>query len=78
MNGSFLKSPARADRDEITRREDLEDLVRDMEQGKIDILIGTQMIAKGLDFKKLTLVGLVMADVGFGATTSVRLNEAFS
>jgi primosomal protein N' (replication factor Y) len=36
-----------------------------METGEIDILIGTQMIAKGLDFEKLNLVGLVLADVGF-------------
>lgn len=56
---------ARADRDEITNRKDLESLIHDMESGEIDILVGTQMIAKGLDFPKLTLVGLVLADVGF-------------
>lgn len=56
---------ARADRDEITNRKDLESLIQEMESGEIDILVGTQMIAKGLDFPKLTLVGLVLADVGF-------------
>lgn len=56
---------SRADRDEIQNREDLEDLIRDMESGEIDILVGTQMIAKGLDFPKLTLVGLILADIGF-------------
>lgn len=56
---------ARADRDEINSREALEDLIKQVETGEIDILIGTQMIAKGLDFPRLTLVGLVMADVGF-------------
>lgn len=56
---------ARADRDEIQNRADLEDLIARMEQGQIDILVGTQMIAKGLDFPKLKLVGLVLADVGF-------------
>lgn len=56
---------ARADRDEIASRTDLEELIQKMEIGEIDILIGTQMIAKGLDFQKLTLVGLVLADVGF-------------
>jgi primosomal protein N' (replication factor Y) (superfamily II helicase) len=56
---------ARADRDEINSRESLEDLIARMESGEINVLIGTQMIAKGLDFKKLTLVGLVLADVGF-------------
>lgn len=56
---------ARADRDEIQTRQDLEELVREMESGETDILIGTQMIAKGLDFPKLNLVGLLLADVGF-------------
>src|SRR5262249_10904188 len=56
---------ARADRDEIHSRETLEEMIAKMENGEIDILVGTQMIAKGLDFKKLTLVGLVQADVGF-------------
>lgn len=59
------KNLARADRDEITNRADLENLIQDMERGKIDILVGTQMIAKGLDFPKLKLVGLVLADIGF-------------
>lgn len=58
------KKLARADRDEITSREDIENLVMQMEAGEIDILIGTQMIAKGLDFPKLNLVGIVNADVG--------------
>lgn len=56
---------ARADRDEIDSREAMEELVSKMENQEIDILIGTQMIAKGLDFPKLQTVGLVMADVGF-------------
>ncbi len=59
------KKIARADRDEIQSRADLEDLIANMETGEIDILVGTQMIAKGLDFPKLKLVGLVLADVGF-------------
>ncbi len=56
---------ARADRDEIQSRTDLEDLISSIENHEVDILIGTQMIAKGLDFKGLTLVGLVLADIGF-------------
>lgn len=56
---------ARADRDEVQSREHLETIIRDMEEHKIDLLIGTQMIAKGLDFPRLNLVGLVLADVGF-------------
>ncbi|AGH94360.1 replication restart helicase PriA [Pseudobdellovibrio exovorus] len=56
---------ARADRDEITSRLDMEELVQKMEKSEIDILIGTQMIAKGLDFSNLTLVGLLLADISF-------------
>lgn len=56
---------ARADRDEISGRKDLEALIEDMDKGRIDILVGTQMIAKGLDFPKLTVVGLILADIGF-------------
>lgn len=56
---------ARADRDEISTRIEMENLIESMETGNIDILIGTQMIAKGLDFPKLSVVGLVLADVGF-------------
>ena len=56
---------ARMDRDEISTREDLEDMVKAVENREVDILVGTQMIAKGLDFPGLTLVGIVMADVAF-------------
>ena len=59
------KVVARADRDEITTRAELEELIEKMEKKEIDILIGTQMIAKGLDFPYLNLVGLVLADIGF-------------
>jgi len=53
----------RADRDEVTSRADIERLIADMEANAIDFLVGTQMIAKGLDFKNLTLVGIVHADI---------------
>lgn len=56
---------ARADRDEIQNRLDLEELISKMENAETDILVGTQMIAKGLDFPKLNLVGLLLADIGF-------------
>ncbi len=55
----------RADRDEIETREDLESMVAKMESGETDILVGTQMIAKGFDFPKLKFAGLVLADIGF-------------
>lgn len=56
---------ARADRDEVSSRAEMEELVKKMENNEIDILIGTQMIAKGLDFSNLKLVGLLLADISF-------------
>ncbi len=56
---------ARADRDEIQSRNDLESLIEQMEKREIDFLIGTQMMAKGLDFPHLNLVAFVLADIGF-------------
>lgn len=56
---------ARADRDEISNRLEMEELIKKMENHEVDFLIGTQMIAKGLDFPKLNTVGLVLADIGF-------------
>ena len=52
-----------ADRDHIQTPTELETLVKDMSDQKIDILIGTQMISKGLDFQDLNLVGLILADL---------------
>ena len=43
----------------------MQELLEKMEQGKIDILIGTQIITKGYHFPNLTLVVVVDADVGF-------------
>jgi primosomal protein N' (replication factor Y) len=56
---------SRVDRDEIQNRLDLEAVIEKMENNEIDILIGTQMISKGLDFQNLKLVGLILADIGF-------------
>jgi primosomal protein N' (replication factor Y) len=68
---------ARADRDEISSRESLEHLISAVEHRDIDVLIGTQMIAKGLDFPGLTLVGLVLADVGFSLPDFRASERAF-
>ncbi len=59
------KNIARADRDEVSSRAEMEELISRMEKNEIDILIGTQMIAKGLDFANLKLVGLLLADISF-------------
>ena len=54
----------RLDRDTARRAGAYESIFGAMQSGEIDILIGTQMVAKGHDFPKLTLVGVVVADVG--------------
>ncbi len=54
---------ARLDRDAAAERGSFERVYRAMLAGEIDILVGTQMIAKGLDFPNLTLVGVVAADL---------------
>ncbi len=54
----------RLDRDIVRRSGAYESIFGAMRCGEIDILIGTQMVAKGHDFPKLTLVGVVVADVG--------------
>lgn len=67
----------RMDRDEIQSREDLEQAIAKIQNREADILIGTQMIAKGLDFPGLTLVGLVLADVAFNLPDFRASERAF-
>jgi primosomal protein N' (replication factor Y) len=52
----------RMDSDTMVRREDYEDTLAAFGRGEVDVLVGTQMIAKGLDFPGVTLVGIVSAD----------------
>jgi primosomal protein N' (replication factor Y) len=53
---------ARVDRDTTRNKDAFATLRRDVEEQAIDILIGTQMLAKGHDFPRLTLVGVLGAD----------------
>jgi primosomal protein N' (replication factor Y) (superfamily II helicase) len=53
---------ARMDSDTMLRREDYEEVLERFGRGEIDVLVGTQMIAKGLDFPRVTVVGIVSAD----------------
>ena len=53
----------RMDADVMQRREAFRETLTAFRQGKIDILVGTQMIAKGLHFPNVTLVGIVNADL---------------
>ena len=55
---------ARIDRDTTARRKVFEQTLADFSSGKIDMLVGTQMLAKGHDFPNVTLVGVVSVDAG--------------
>jgi primosomal protein N' (replication factor Y) len=53
----------RMDSDTMKKKEDYRRILGDFRVGKIDVLIGTQMIAKGLHFPNVTLVGIIYADM---------------
>jgi len=53
----------RMDADSMTRKDAYRETLRNFRVGKIDILVGTQMIAKGLHFPNVTLVGIINADL---------------
>ena len=55
---------ARMDVDTTSGKWSHHEILGRVERGEVDILLGTQMIAKGLDFPRVTLVGVVNADVG--------------
>ena len=64
INKCFPKArTVRMDADTTTRKTAYEEILGAFRNGKIDILVGTQMIAKGLHFPNVTLVGVVYADL---------------
>jgi len=56
----------RLDRDTVRGREDFERALNALDEGELDLLVGTQMIAKGHDIHGVTLVGVVGADIALG------------
>lgn len=56
------KRIVRMDSDNVSSKDSYDKLHRSMNRGEIDILIGTQMISKGLDFPNVSLVGIIAAD----------------
>src|SRR5690606_38507863 len=52
----------RIDSDSITKKSYLSNLLLSFSKGEIDILVGTQMVSKGLDFSRVTLVGVISAE----------------
>jgi primosomal protein N' (replication factor Y) len=64
----------RVDSDTMRHRSQYQQVVEDFEARKVDILVGTQMIAKGLDFPFVSFVGVVHADAG-GMAADFRAHE---
>ena len=54
---------ARMDRDTVSRKGSHERILKRMEEGDLDILIGTQMVTKGHDYPNITMVGVISADI---------------
>ena len=55
---------ARVDRDTTSKRKEMEKVLEKFSDGEIDMLVGTQMLAKGHDFPNVTLVGVISVDAG--------------
>jgi primosomal protein N' (replication factor Y) (superfamily II helicase) len=67
LHGIFPQARiARLDRDTVRGHEDFERTLNALNEGELDVLVGTQMIAKGHDIHGVTLVGVVGADVALG------------
>lgn len=67
LHGMFPQARiARLDRDTVRGHEDFERTLNALNQGELDVLVGTQMIAKGHDIHGVTLVGVVGADAALG------------
>lgn len=67
LHGMFPQARiGRLDRDTVRGREDFERVLGALHEGELDLLVGTQMIAKGHDVHGVTLVGVVGADIALG------------
>ena len=67
LHGAFPRARiARIDRDTVGGKRDYETILAKFREGEYDMLVGTQMIAKGHDIANVTLVGIVSADTGLG------------
>ena len=67
LHGMFPQARiGRLDRDTVRGREDFERALNALNEGELDLLVGTQMIAKGHDIHGVTLVGVVGADAALG------------
>jgi len=68
----------RLDSDSLSKKNEHIEILKRFSDGEIDILIGTQMIAKGLDNKNVTLVGVINADLSFNLPDYRSSERGFS
>ncbi|HTX74204.1 MAG TPA: primosomal protein N' [Rectinemataceae bacterium] len=68
----------RLDADSVSRRGELESIISDFKDGRTDILLGTQMVAKGLNFPGVKTVGVVLADTTLNLPDFRAAERAFS
>ncbi|MFA5446937.1 MAG: primosomal protein N' [Sphaerochaeta sp.] len=69
---------ARLDTDSTQKKGHLQEVIDDFKEGRIDILLGTQMVAKGLNFPLVDLVGIVNADSGLNIPDFRSQERTFS
>jgi primosomal protein N' (replication factor Y) len=67
LRETFAKARiARLDRDTVRTKKEFQKVLGSFAGGEVDVLVGTQMVAKGHDFQRVTLVGVVAADLALG------------
>ncbi len=67
----------RLDQDQIKNKDSYKELLTEFSTGKSDILLGTQMVVKGLDFSRVTLVGIISADLSLNVPDLYSAERTF-
>jgi primosomal protein N' (replication factor Y) (superfamily II helicase) len=68
----------RLDQDSTRKKDTVSNLIGKMNRGEVNILVGTQLVAKGFDFHNITLVGVLMADIGMNIPDFRSAERIFS
>jgi primosomal protein N' (replication factor Y) (superfamily II helicase) len=68
----------RLDQDSSRKKDTVPDLIGRMNRGEVNILVGTQLVAKGFDFHNITLVGVLLADIGMNMPDFRSTERIFS
>ncbi len=67
----------RLDRDQAKKKNESTRIIRAFVKGELDILVGTQMISKGIDIARLSLVGIILADQGWNVPDFRAMERSF-